>query len=286
MQSYLSPRDLARAVGVSESSMKRWADGGAIQMTRTAGGHRRIPRQEAIRFIRETKARVLRPELLGFAEAERAPESSEDSLFEALRRGSRDQVLGLVQGWFLAGRPLAWIFDGPVADAMERIGRLWEHGPDGILREHRATDLCVQAVTQVRLALPRTGADALSAVGAAPSGDPYLLPTLMAAAVVEEAGMRPVNLGPETPLAVLQDAAEQQRAALVWLSASTVEGAESTKAALPKIMEALAPLGTHVMIGGRAAHLLDPFGSPQLTLATHMAELAAFAKGLLAGRSV
>ena len=108
----------------------------------------------------------------------------------------------------------------------------------------------------------------------------------MAAAVVEEAGMRPVNLGPETPLAVLQDAAEQQRAALVWLSASTVEGAESTKAALPKIMEALAPLGTHVMIGGRAAHLLDPFGSPQLTLAAHMAELAAFAKGLLSGRSV
>ena len=288
MKSYLSPRDLASAIGVSESSLKRWADDGAIKVTRTAGGHRRIAPQEAIRFVRETNARVLRPQFLGFDEAaiaEEAAEAPEESLFQALRRGRRGQVLGLIQGWFLAGRPLVWIFDGPVAAAMERIGRLWRHGPDGILREHHATDLCVQAVTKLRLALPPAGVDAPSAIGAAPSGDPYLLPSLMAGATVQEAGMRPVNLGPETPLTVLQAAAEEQRAALVWLSASTAAGAESVKAALPAMMKALAPLGTHVMIGGRHAHLLEPFRSPRLTLAERMGELAAFAKGLLAGRS-
>lgn len=284
MKSYLSPGDLAKAIGVSESSLKRWADNGAIGVTRTVGGHRRIARHEALRFIRETNASVLRPRLLGFPEAESTAESPSESLFEALRIGSRDQALGLIQGWFLAGRPLAWIFDGPVADAMERIGRLWKHGPEGILREHRATDLCVKAITQLRLALPPAGREAPSALGGAPNSDPYLLPSLMAAAVMKEAGMRAANLGPQTPLPVLQAAAEEQRAVLVWLSVSTVEGAEAARIALPEMMKALAPLGTHVVIGGRSAHLLEPFGNPQLTFAARMAELAAFAKGLLAGR--
>ena len=123
MKSHLSPRELALAIGVSESSLKRWADDGLIGVTRTAGGHRRIARHEALRFIRETKARVLRPSLLGLREADRAPSAEDGSLFEALRRGIGYQALGLIQGWFLEGRPLAWIFDGPIANAMDRIGR-------------------------------------------------------------------------------------------------------------------------------------------------------------------
>ena len=39
----LSPRELAEAVGVSESSLKRWADRGRVHVHRTEGGHRRIP---------------------------------------------------------------------------------------------------------------------------------------------------------------------------------------------------------------------------------------------------
>ena len=97
--------------------------------------------------------------------------------------------------------------------------------------------------------------------------------------------MRPLNLGPETPSTVLQAAAEQHRPALVWLSASTAAGAESAKADLPGMMKALAPLGTHVVIGGRFARLLGSFSSSRLTLATHLSELAAFAKGILAGRA-
>ena len=65
MKSLLSPRDLADAIGVSESSLKRWADAGKIQVSRTDGGHRRIPLAEAVRFIRATGAQVVRPDILG-----------------------------------------------------------------------------------------------------------------------------------------------------------------------------------------------------------------------------
>ena len=36
---------------------------------------------------------------------------------------------------------------------MARIGELWRCESDGVLLEHCATDLCIQAVMQLRLAL-------------------------------------------------------------------------------------------------------------------------------------
>ena len=64
----LTPKDLADAIGASESSLRRWVDSGRVKMSRTAGGHRRIPLAEAIRFIRETHATVVRPDLLGLGD--------------------------------------------------------------------------------------------------------------------------------------------------------------------------------------------------------------------------
>ena len=59
MRHVLSPKELAQAIGVSESSLKRWADEGLLRATRTAGGHRRIPLAEAIRFLRDTQATLV-----------------------------------------------------------------------------------------------------------------------------------------------------------------------------------------------------------------------------------
>ena len=63
----LTPKELADAIGASESSLRRWVDSGQINMSRTAGGHRRIPLAEAIQFIRGIGATVVRPEMLGLA---------------------------------------------------------------------------------------------------------------------------------------------------------------------------------------------------------------------------
>ena len=48
----LASGPLVDALGVSESSVKRWVDGGDLVAQRTAGGHRRIARGEALRFAR------------------------------------------------------------------------------------------------------------------------------------------------------------------------------------------------------------------------------------------
>ena len=50
---HLKTRTVAKALGLSVSTIKRWVDCGTIHAVRTVGKHRLIPRSEAIRMARE-----------------------------------------------------------------------------------------------------------------------------------------------------------------------------------------------------------------------------------------
>ncbi|MGZ3380029.1 MAG: excisionase family DNA-binding protein, partial [Isosphaeraceae bacterium] len=50
---HLKTRMVAKALGLSVSTIKRWVDSGTIHAVRTAGRHRLIPRTEAIRMACE-----------------------------------------------------------------------------------------------------------------------------------------------------------------------------------------------------------------------------------------
>jgi excisionase family DNA binding protein len=291
MEKLLTTKELAEAIGASESSLRRWTNSGAIRTSRTVGGHRRIPLSEAVRFIRESRATVVRPQVLGLAGAERVtrvagepsggPSAAEESIYDGLVAGDAARVLADVLGLYLGGVGLAATFDGPLAGAMHRVGELWRHDSSGILAEHRASDICIQAVNQLRqlLAPPQPGGPA--AVGGAAPGDPYLLPSMMAAAVLAEAGFRATNYGPQTPLDALGDAAEEQGAALVWLSLSVIDPAVRLGPGIEKLAKRLRRRDARLVLGGR--HAADAAGAGKAAqnvqvLAT-MSELAAFLHG-------
>lgn len=282
----LTPRDLAEAIGVSESSIKRWADEGAIRACRTAGGHRRIAVPEAVRFIRDSHFPVLRPDRLGLGEVaplRRAQAVADaDALFSLLRDGRAAQARGLVQSLYLSGASAAAIVDGVVAEAMHRIGELWVDDPDGIWLEHRATGIAVEALVRLRELFPEpTGP---LAIGGGPEDDPYLVASLSAAVALAAEGFDAVNLGPDLPFSSLERAAREMAPALVFLSVSAPRRAEPFGEAIGSFARALAPLSVSVVIGGRG---LDPQAlpvEPNLHLGRSIGELVAYARGLRAAR--
>lgn len=283
----LSTRALARAIGVSESSVKRWADGGALRVVRTAGGHRRIPLAEAVRFVRETRATVVEPAVFGLAcvDALAAADAAgeEERLHAWLSSGAAAQAGGFLSGLYLGGRSLAAIVDGPLRGALERLGERWLHAADGILVEHRATEICIKWLNQVRgMLAPAEGAPL--AVGGAPTGDPYALPTLAVAAALEAEGLHAINLGPETPLGTLQLAIERERPAIAWLSVSTDAGRDAVARDLQRLAEAARASGARLILGGRALRAGSLHLPPGVHLGNRVSELAAFAQGLCAGR--
>jgi methanogenic corrinoid protein MtbC1 len=282
----LTPKTLARAIGVSESSLKRWADEGVVQASRTLGGHRRIALAEAVRFVRSIGATVVRPDLLGLSDlagvaadfaAQKDPRAE---LIKALEAGDAPRVRGMVQALYLSGWTVPQLCDGPLREAMVHIGKLWLHAEWGIVVEHRATDICVQAVNQLRMMLPSSTGSGPTVLGCALDEDPYLLPSLMAAATLAELGFSDVNLGPMTPGSVLQNAIRHYQPALVWVSVSTGRIGLDPVEQINQIARDSRAVGCKIVAGGRALEGVTGEQLPGVCIAQSMADLAEFARPL------
>jgi len=246
----LSTRELADALGVSESSVKRWVDGGKIMAWRTEGGHRRIELSEAMRFIRASGTPLIRPEILDLPEVA-AVRSTKKRLVSYLRDGNSVGARGWLMARYLEGSTIAELCDGPIREAMHKLGELWGHDEPGVHVEHRGTDVCLQAVAQLRSMISTPAATAPAALGGAPAGDPYLIPSQLAAMTLTEVGMRAINLGPDTPVAALDAAVAAYQPKLVWASISTP--LVPTRARSIKDWYATLPSSITVVVGGQQA---------------------------------
>lgn len=289
LKHFLTPRDLALAVGASESSLKRWVDEGSIVASRTSGGHRRIALAEAVRFIRESRLHVVRPALLGLEDLPPLVPAGEppttESLTNAMCAGASHEVHAMLVSAFLGGASVASLCDGPVRGALATVGELWRHGPDGIALEHQAVDACSQALATMRQTLPGLRADAPVAIGGAIGGDPYLLPSLGASIVLQEVGYRAINLGPDLPCEALLRGIDRHRPVLVWRSTSIASEARDVRREIDALEPVLAVARAELVVGGRGlSPALAPRGERVHAFGS-MAELAGFARGLFASRA-
>ncbi|MFT3697945.1 MAG: helix-turn-helix domain-containing protein [Kofleriaceae bacterium] len=270
----LSPRELADALGVSESSLKRWVDAGKIQAARTEGGHRRITLSEAVRFVRETGAPVARPEILDMGDitSVRGASRSEEAFRHYLIEGDAAAARGWLLERYLAGEAVASLCDGPVKAAMYYIGELWQHDAEGVFIEHRATDVALQALFALRAVIDPP-ANAPLAIGCGPQGDPYIIPSMMAALVLSSVGVRTMNLGADTPVSALTLAVARHQPALVWISAST------PLVAPDPLQEFVANSRYVIAVGGRFGDVLAAM-DPRAQRFESMTELAAYGEAL------
>lgn len=280
----LSPKELARAIGASESSVKRWVDDGVIPAARTSGGHRRISLPDAIQFIRDRRAPLVLPELLGLDAntdwGRSIPERSGEHLYELLTEGRGVEARGLLMSLFLEGESLATIFDGPVRESLEQIGNLWRDQEDGIFVEHRACGILLEALTQMRLEFLQVPESEVVAVGGAIEGDQSRLPSMMASLVLNSAGFRTVDLGTNTPLHTLLLAMHRHQARLIWLSVNHLEQAEQRNHELALLVSAVEEAGSTLVVGGRSARGLDLPAGSTCYVAERLGELAALARGI------
>ena len=113
----LSPKEIAQAIGVSESSVKRWTDRGLLKASRTVGGHRRIPLTEAVRFIRERGAPVVKPEILGLPTSPPPTDDPAASFQSFLLKGKAAEARGWLLSAYISGASLATLLLYAVAGA-------------------------------------------------------------------------------------------------------------------------------------------------------------------------
>ncbi len=295
MEEQLTTRQVAAALSVSESSVKRWCNCGAIPTIRTLGGHRRIPLTGLMEFLevnnREVKSPLFPGSLAGPAMQLTEETSSEEvspnlsgpellaQLVSALEKGDELACRSILTSIYSAQENFAVVADRFVAAAFHEIGERWKYAVVEIYQERRACEICARMLHELRRLIPEAPADAPLALGGSPTGDQYTLPSKLVDLVLRESGWRTMNLGCNLPLTTVAAAVREHRPRLLWLSVSEVESPSEFALQYQELRSQL-PRDQLVVVGGRA---LNDDLRPQLSYTAHcdnMQQLASFASAV------
>ncbi|MDB4976831.1 MAG: binding domain protein excisionase family [Myxococcaceae bacterium] len=253
-QTLLTPAQAARSLGLSESTVRRLCDQGALESLRTDGGHRRIRPTEVAAYARRA-ARPLNAEQARGAAGQGGRRASEHELVrrttQALLAGDGRLLRRLLSELSLSGESAAYVADRVLTPALAELGERWCQGQLSVYREHRASELVLSYLAQAREA-HGVAARARRALCAAPEGDPNSLASAMAAWVLSESGYAAVMLGANMPFDALYEALAELRPQLLVLSVSHVADLKTCAARCSELSRHAAKNGCALALGGRA----------------------------------
>ena len=156
----LSTADVARLFNVTETTVKRWADEGALCCQRTLGGHRKFLIKHVIEFAEKNNLEPLGvlkmppgnqcTSQLQLAIMERDLPLLVDAFFERALSPERHNLAQFLSYLYEHKIPLWQIYDGIIKPAMQRIGEAWQQGKIGIALEHQATYATLDALSRLQ----------------------------------------------------------------------------------------------------------------------------------------
>jgi excisionase family DNA binding protein len=279
LESSFSPKQVAQALQVSESSVKRWCDRGVIRTDRTLGGHRRIPLEHLMEFLESTNRRIVDPSAIGLSDrrqledqrqiqrdaiaelSSRADRVGEDpsianapflqSQFErALLAGDEAQCRKVISSWYAIHGNMASVADDLMAPTFRVIGQMWECGRADVYQERRGCEICIRLIHELRRLISDPFNEAPLAMGGTSEGDNYQVANQLIEIIFREAGWRTISLGSGVPFSSMASAIQKYRPKVFWLSVSHIDSDDDFLDRFQRFSEEL-PQGTMLVVGGR-----------------------------------
>jgi len=257
---WLTSKEAARLLGVSEASIKRWANSGLLSSEKTAGGHRRFRPEDVAVFRRgrangterRTTATVvqLQERRKVVSGATGGGNVSYQVLFEALVEGRAEEASAMLVNAYLHGHNLASLFDEVLSRAMHRVGELWYEGKLSVAQEHVATRTVLSALQRLRGVIDVAEENGLLAVCCGGEDDFHELSVQCTQVLLESEGWRVINLGPNTPFFALSEATKGSTPQLVCVSATILYNLDRAVREYKEFCEVARSKGTAIVLGG------------------------------------
>ncbi len=256
MSEYFSPKDVARAVGASESSLKRWVDKGLLQASKTAGGHRRVRLDAVLDYLRKSGKGLENPTAISLPEGVGrkvdSVERSKSEMLAALVAGDELKGRRIILDLFISGESVASIADQVISPLFQQVGNLWECGKVQVYEERRACELCLRLIHELRRAIGDGPASGPLAIGGTLDGDPYTLASSLAELVLRENGWRATSLGNMLPFETIRRAVMDHRPELLWISVSSIRDEDRFATEFNLLSDVALTTETRIVVGGRA----------------------------------
>jgi excisionase family DNA binding protein len=258
----LTSREAARVLGVSEASVKRWADSGLLPGEKTAGGHRRF-RPEDIAAIRRMSASeeaqsLPRSAARLSAQPAQVPEElgpgREAALVEETLRllldGADEELSALFVNLHLHGQTVAGIIDRFLCPAMRRVGHLWHSGELSVAQEHIATLTARLGLRALEHGMGFPEEKGMIALCCSVEEDFHELPVRLATLTLEAGGFEVLDMGMSTPFSALTESLERFRPRLICVSSTILASLDRSAREYAEFHKAARRRRAQIVLGG------------------------------------
>jgi excisionase family DNA binding protein len=255
LQQRVSPKQVARAIGVSESTLKRWCDQGLIPTVRTIGGHRRLLVSAVVRFLQKSQRVLVAPQLLGLpatcGKSDRVLDRAPERLCEGLLSADEALCRQIVFDLWLAGQSVALIADHVIAIAFAQIGERCARREADVYQERQACEMMLRILHELQTGIAPPDLQQI-ALAATADGDHNSLPATIAETVLQQCGWHARSLGASLPFESLAAAVCDKRPLLFWLNVSFVADAPAFRQGFNRLHAVTVETGTVLAVGGLA----------------------------------
>ncbi len=252
---YLKTQQVADALGISVSTVKRWVDKGELYAAKTVGKHRLISVDEALKFARKNRLSTANLERLdgsGLSALASIDDLVRDGLFSALKEGRTRDAKHWIESAYRACGGAAVIADELIGPVMGRVGHGWSVGDWDIFEEHHASQVVASVLSDlIARVSPASSGHSPLALGAAPEGDAYILPLLLGELTLRDAGWDVKNLGANLPLKSLARAITLYRPRLIFLAVSHMIDPIGFLGEYAELSELAFKMKATLVVGGR-----------------------------------
>ncbi len=263
---HLSTVAVAAAMGVGESSVKRWVDMGVLSATKTPGGHRRISVGDLYRFLVSTGKTLADPSAVGLSNELGASISTyRAACRDALALGDPRALESAIHIMRLSGMTGTSVTEDVLYPAFGDVRSSCSHPSEECRILHRALLLIQHAMPAALFPGNRTPPNGCLRVVYADIGyEVDAAPTFFAEASLWDVA-EGLQLGVGVPRLVIEGALEPFRADTLWLSASGPRGRSDLEADWSSIATRAAALNVKVYAFGNLAERLTSGGQVLVT---------------------
>ncbi len=267
LQKHLSTADVAAAMGVGESSVKRWIDSGKLAAEKTPGGHRRVGLAELYVFMRDSGRKLVDPSAVGLREHS-GGDTGKDAIEicqKSLQLGDSFTLESALQIQRIAEETPAAILDKTLYPAFQRLRAMCQHPSEECMVLHRAI-LILQAALRATMTPSKQNFGAkiprivLADIGYEVDG----IPSLLAEAAVWDQS-HCLQLGSNVPTKVIEGALEGFAADVLWISASGPANKRKLKIDWQIIIEKAEGLKVKLVAFGDALPRTPDFSGTRVT---------------------
>lgn len=286
--SVIPTNEVATMLGVTETTVKRWADEGMIPCVRTPGGHRKFLLKDVSRFAQAngiTLAGTTPPPMsplqmehlrIGVAlkDYRRLSSVFQEETLQADREGLYELLLYLLKNHI----PFPAIADEVIRPAMAEIGLLWEKGKLAVNQEHAATHAVLEALARIAPELHRKPEKTLAVLCSCPEQELHDVGLRCLAYSLEAEGWKVRYIGANTPAGDVVRILRNDRPPLVCVSVTITRRKKQLADQLHKIARAARAHGGVFILGGYGIEEVKKLGIPCDHWASGIQDTLAFIK--------